>query len=205
MLKLAATRDLILCKTTLWLPSPLPATHSNTPWGIGQREFSVAFTLVFVPQSQSDGPWRKTAPFSWSFPKSQATNLGDLGRKLIKYTSCVFTATKLETQTSSCKPSVVESAGLQSNQEFYSRLVIVPKIQLSPWASPGKASSSEDTELFGNSFKLTGVGVRVHHDYPPPSSSAEQTSCAPARGLSPLVGTGLVSGMAPRPAQKAGG
>lgn len=182
-----------------------PATHSSTPWGVGEREFYVAFTLVFVPQSRSDGPWRKTAPFSWSFPKSQATNLGELERKLIKYTSCVFTATKVETQTSSCKRSVVESAGFQSNQEFYSRLVIVPKIQLSHWASPGKPSSSEDTQLFGNSFKLTGVGVGVHRDHPPPSSSAEQMPCAPVRRLGPQVCTRLVSGMAPRPAQKAGG
>lgn len=44
-------------------------------------------------------------------------------------------------------------AGFRSHEERYSGLGIVSKIQWSHWASQGKASSSEETELFGNSFK----------------------------------------------------
>lgn len=87
------------------LPSPSPRFQHSPGGGGGARGLEErmpqgVFTLVFVPQSWSDGhggrltPFsRRLTPFSRSSPKSQATNLGELERKLIKYTSRVSTAT----------------------------------------------------------------------------------------------------------------
>lgn len=79
------------------------------------------------------------------------------------------------------------------------RPAIVSEIQLSPWALRGKASPSEETELFGNSFKWKGVGVGGGSaPLPAPAPQLCRAACAPARrGLSPEVGSGLVSGLAP--------
>lgn len=71
------------------------------------------------------------------------------------------------------------------SEESYSRLVIVSTIQLSPWALWGKALSSEQTEPFGNSFKLKGVGVEVGGTslpHPTLQLCRKKIPCAPARG-----------------------
>lgn len=52
-----------------------------------QDDLRSIFTLLFVPQSWSEGHARRLAPFSWTTSKPQATSLGKLERKTLKVQS----------------------------------------------------------------------------------------------------------------------
>ena len=147
---------------------PPPASPSSPPWGAetGRENSLWAFTSVFVPQSQRDR--RRLAPFSGSSPKPPATNLGESERKLSD-TSGVFTATGVEGGDPNKQLQMI-SGRISRQSGVRLPALIVSKIQLSHWAFRDKASSSGETQLFGNSFKSTGGEGRgaslPHHPDP---------------------------------------
>lgn len=70
-------------------PQPQPPTPPPRGWAAGEEEETLRsiFTLLFVPQSWSEGHARRLAPFSWTTSKPQATSLGKLERKTLKVQS----------------------------------------------------------------------------------------------------------------------
>lgn len=135
MLKPAATWNLTLCQRTLCLP---PAPYSSTPregeggHGDWKREFPRASShWSLFPKAGVMGHGVRLAPFSRSSPKSQATNLGELERKLIKYTSCVFAATRVRWKP---KPAAANDQ-VQNQQASEAIRSATPVLELSPRSS----------------------------------------------------------------------
>lgn len=107
------------------------------------------------PKAGVMGHRGRFASFSQSSPKSQAINLGELERKLIKYTWCVFTATRVrwKPKRAAANDQVQVEQASKAIRSATPVLELSPKIQWSHGALQSKGSSSEETELFGNSLK----------------------------------------------------
>lgn len=196
MLKPAATWNLILCQRTLCLP---PAPGSSTPQegegvhGDWKRKCPRASShWSLFPKAGVTGHGGRLTPFSRSSPKSQATNLGELERKLIKYTSCVSTATGVRLKPP--PPAANDQVQISRTKQSGALLPSWNRLQ-DPVVSLGLAGQGfvfrKKLNCLETALKEQGWGQGVHHyialipDIAPPPWLCGNTCHAPARGLSP--------------------